>query len=581
MTASPENGRTAEEQRTLRFFDLFDRALARMQVNPAPMVLAGAVLMVIGIWVGLLSYLSFEKDAAYRNTEKLAGNLTRTFEEHSVRTIRGIDQTTMFVKREYERNGRKFDLGEYSRNGAILDQFFNLIVIAGPDGNLIMTNRPLPASNVADREHFRVHVEKDTGSLFISKPVLGRSSGKWSIQFTRRINTANGGFGGVVVTSLDPFYLTEFYRSVDLGDGGVAALVGMDGIVRARRVGNVTDIGQDISGGDVFKAVQKADVGTLLAYSKVDNLRRLYAFRKLPNYPFFVIVGISEDVIYAEYFEHSNLLRTIGGLMTVLIMVAALAVLLLLRNQERVQESLRKSEQEALSASRMKSEFLARMSHELRTPLNGILGFSEYLKDSVENPEHREFAATIHQAGNHLLSLVNATLDLAKIEAGRMDVSVKDEDLPALVQRAAAIHQAFAEQKGLRLGVTLDPALPARLLCDATKLVQVLNNLIHNAIKFTEQGGVTLSVSPRGTDILFSVHDTGPGIPAESQAVIFDRFRQLSSFATRTHEGSGLGLALAKELVELMGGRIWLESNAGEGATFLFTLPVKKFTGEP
>lgn len=541
--------------------------------NSAYSVVAIAALMILSLWAGLHYYIDFERRQTVHEAEQGLANYARAFGEHTVRTARVLDQTTMFVKREYEALGSRLDLERYGRDGVFLDQFYNLIVVIDEDGWVKLVNRPLPKSNVKDREHFQVHVAADTGQVFISKPVLGRSSGKWSIQFTRRINKSDGSFGGIVVTSLDPTYFTEFYKAVEFGNNGVVTLVGTDGIVRARHSAISSEIGQDISNTELFGKVAAADHGTYTATDPVDGIRRVYSYRRLKEYPLVVLVGSAESDILAEVDDHITLLHMLGGAITLLIILASAAVLTLLRNQAKVEASLRRSEQEALSSSRMKSEFLARMSHELRTPLNGILGFSEYLRDNSHEQEHREFAGTIHQAGNHLLSLVNATLDLAKIEAGKMEILRKPEHLEPLVRSTIAVHQPHAEKKGLDLVAEFEAGLPEMFHCDATKVVQIFNNLIHNAIKFTEQGRVTVAAARSGSGIRFSVTDTGPGIPPEQQPLLFDRFRQLDSFNTRSHEGSGLGLALAKELVELMGGQIGFTSAPGTGSSFHFTLP--------
>lgn len=542
--------------------------------NLLTVIKSGAVGLVIVLWVMLGIYLQHEKKTAVDQAIKLTANYTRAFEEHTVRTVRAVDQTTMFVKHEYERLGNRFDLASYTRDGVFLDKFYNLISVVGRDGWIVMTDRAVPNSNLSDREHVRVHINVDSGALFISKPVLGRSSGKWSIQFTRRINDADGRYGGVVVTSLDPNYFSDFYRSVDLGEQGLVALVGTDGIARARRTGNSSEAGQDLSGSELFRALERSPEGHYATASAIDGVQRYFSYRKLPNYPLVVVVGVPQSVALADYHEHRNLLLGIGVAVTLLLAAAAAAVLLLMRAQQRVNEALRSSEQAAQSHSKMKSEFIARMSHELRTPLNGILGFSEYLKDEIADPEHRECAATIHQAGNHLLSLVNTTLDLAKIEAGRMEIERKDHHLAEMIDRVVSIQRAFAGGKGLQLKYTIAAAVPKILCCDQTRLLQTLNNLVHNAIKFTGAGGVDVYVDRHPEGILFTIADTGTGIPTAAQSVIFDRFRQADTFATRRQEGSGLGLALAKELVELMGGRIWMKSRIGEGTVFYFTLPV-------
>jgi signal transduction histidine kinase len=563
-------------------FDLLTTRLGR-SVNAAWTVFGVCLALILSLWLGLYAYAAVDRASAYHDAERQTRNYARLLEEHASRTIRVLDQATVYVKSEFERIGPQIDLKQYAARGVFIDRFFNLIAIAGPDGWLITADRDLPRSNIADREHFKVHIADDTGKLFISRPVLGRSSGKWSIQFTRRLNNPDGSFAGVVVASLDPAYFTDFYRALDLGEGSVAQLAGSDGVLRARRGGiNDSSSGQDISQSELFRLTSKAESGSQTVPSPLDGVKRLYSFRNLKDYPVTTLVGLPETLVYADFYEHLTVLRMLAGLATALILRAALAVILVFNYQKNAQIALRKNEQDALSASRMKSEFIARMSHELRTPLNGILGFSEYLQSSSESAEHREFAATIHQAGHHLLSLVNTTLDLARIEAGRMEIVGRPEEVAQLVRNVTALHSSFAEGKGLSLVAELDPELPQQIICDATKLTQVLNNLVHNAIKFTPHGGVNLRVRPERGRLLFSVSDTGPGIPAEQQGLLFERFRQLDkAFTTRPHQGSGLGLALAKELVELMGGSIWLESAGGKGSSFFFSLPLRRRLSDP
>jgi len=574
MTPSPANLSPAVARST-RFEGVADWLGHHVSASWA--VLALCVGLLLALWIGIAVHMRVEKRSALENAERQVNNYARLLEEQTVRAVRVLDQTTVFVKTEYERLGKNFDLAGYAQRGVFLDRFFNLIIIAGPDGNIVAADRKLPPSNIADREHFKVHVEQESGQMFISKPVRGHSSGKWSVQFTRRINKADESFGGIVVASLDPNYFSAFYKSLDTGNGSVALLAGTDGIVRARRSDEDYTVGQDITNSELFKRVEQMPAGTYFARSVVDGTYRLYGYRKLREYPLIVLVGFAENEVYAEYNDHIRVMHVMGGIATLLILAMGLVLLLLIRNQERVQSALRASEREAVSASKMKSEFIARMAHDLRTPLNGILGFSEYLQTSQESPENREFAANIHQAGNHLLNLVNTTLDLAKIESGRMDIAGKPEELAPLVRRAVAMQRAFAESKQLALALETGEGLPTHLICDSTKLIQVLNNFVHNAIKFTETGGVTVRLKAENGRVVFAVSDTGPGLSSEQQAQLFQRFRQLvGNFDTRAHEGSGLGLALAKEMVELMGGTIRVDSKPGEGSTFSFSLPIRR-----
>lgn len=244
---------------------------------------------------------------------------------------------------------------------------------------------------------------------------------------------------------------------------------------------------------------------------------------------------------------------------------------------DSVEESFKRlddAREKAEEASRQKSAFLATMSHELRTPLNGILGFAELLKLELKNPSHQEYAAIIEQSGSHLLSLVNEILDLAKIESGEMVFQSAPTAIAVLVDECAALHRVPAESKGLRFGVHLADELPAQFPTDPVRLRQILNNLLSNAVKFTARGEISLAVSRIGNEIAFAVSDTGLGIPVESQETVFEKFKQLEHFLTREQGGTGLGLALVKQLVEHMGGRIALTSEVNVGSTFTVFLPL-------
>jgi signal transduction histidine kinase len=243
---------------------------------------------------------------------------------------------------------------------------------------------------------------------------------------------------------------------------------------------------------------------------------------------------------------------------------------------DSVQSSLEQSEaarRQAEENSKMKSDFVANVSHELRTPLNGILGFSEIILEDAKDTDTREFAQTIHQSGQHLLSVVNDMLDVAKIEAGHMTLEPTSVDIRALLDEVVLLHTNCAEQKGLRLQAELADNLPTRMHTDPTRLRQVINNLLSNAVKFTREGEVTLSARWTGQKLVIGVRDTGPGIAPQVQETVFERFRQATSFVTREHGGTGLGLSLVREFVKLMGGQLQLTSELGHGAYFEFSIP--------
>jgi signal transduction histidine kinase len=245
------------------------------------------------------------------------------------------------------------------------------------------------------------------------------------------------------------------------------------------------------------------------------------------------------------------------------------------RVKERTQE-LQTANLELEAASRHKSQFLASMSHELRTPLNAILGYTELIVDQIygEVPERiRDVLERVDKSGRHLLGLINDVLDLSKIEAGELTLSLSDYSMKEVVQTVITAVESLAAEKKLALKIAVAPDLsPGR--GDERRIVQVLLNLVGNAIKFTEVGEVRIQAQAADGAFLVSVSDTGSGIALGDQQKIFEEFQQIDDSATKTKGGTGLGLAIAKRIVEMHGGRIWVESTPGQGSTFWFTVPV-------
>jgi signal transduction histidine kinase len=245
-------------------------------------------------------------------------------------------------------------------------------------------------------------------------------------------------------------------------------------------------------------------------------------------------------------------------------------------NLNRTARKLRVLYEQLEAASRHKSQFLANTSHELRTPLNAILGYTELIQDGIYGevpPKIDEVLARVQASGRHLLGLINDVLDLSKIEAGQLALSLVNYSMPELVERVVLATGPLAGEKGLALKVLLQDDLPIGQ-GDDRRITQVLLNLVGNAIKFTEAGEVAVKVRAENGAFEVAVVDTGPGIAAEDQERVFEEFRQLDGSSTRTKGGTGLGLAISRKIVELHAGRLWVESELGRGSTFRFVLPI-------
>jgi signal transduction histidine kinase len=243
----------------------------------------------------------------------------------------------------------------------------------------------------------------------------------------------------------------------------------------------------------------------------------------------------------------------------------------------RLFEQIAQKSRELEIASQHKSQFVANMSHELRTPLAAILGYAELMQEGfyeAQGPKSLDALTRVRSNGKHLLGLINTVLDIAKIESGQFTLNMAEYAIESVVETVRSATESLAQNKKLTLKTEVAKSLPIGL-GDEQRLTQVLLNLVGNAIKFTDAGEMRVTAKAVNGNFAVSVADTGPGIPEQERTRIFEQFHQIDSSNTKAKGGTGLGLAIAKQIVEMHGGRIWVESTLGRGSTFLMELPTR------
>jgi signal transduction histidine kinase len=659
-----------------------------------------ALALIALTWVLALAVVQDGREKELASAQQTLFNLSRVSQEHAVRTLRAADQAIRFIEARYLAVGQQLNLAELVEQGVIDVSLFPQVGVIDAQGIYILSNRPIAQRlDLSDREHFKVHVATDTGELFVSKPVLGRATGQWSIQLTRRITRSDGSFGGVVVVSIAVDYFNRFYRDLQMGDHGLMALYGLDGIARARKAGPTEAAGTQALQSQAFERIRQGELqGFYTTRSVVDGVERVFHYRKVTDYP--LVVFAAQDT--AHVFEsHNSTQKTLwlgAAVVTALILGLAVALtryLYQLRRTFRIREHTQRQVEEhneqlntifqlspdgfvsfdhdqrirfvspavaqltgqdqpllglsesafsswlaglcapstpfagvaALRAQtqadaaaempvielakplrrmlkvgfrasnssqvsqivylrdvthevevdQMKSEFLATAAHELRTPMASILGYSEILLDAeFSSTDLHEFLITIHTNSKLMAKILEDLLDLARIEARRdQDFSYHPVQLNTLLP---ALVQDFQPPWGRSAPQLALPEEPVWLMADADKLRQALTNVLSNAYKYSPQGGpVDIKTSVQRlhalpAQVCIEIIDRGIGMTPAQLARICERFYRAD--ASGKTLGTGLGMSIAKEIVELHQGKLSFESTPEQGTCVRMCLPL-------
>ncbi len=575
----------------------------------------GSLGLMLCLWVAIILSNWSVRDSALHRAASSANNLAAAFCEEVKDTLDTINAAIDLTAREIRENPTNFTLDRWAKELPALARPAIYVTWVDKKGMLVSTTLKAGATGVdfSDREHIRVHFGDNDPGLFVSVPVIGRISGRETLQVTKRVNDAQGHILGILVYILSADELTGLHRSVDIGPRGVIALVGTDGRLRARYDGTPAGAPSAIKSDNAAiwpKSLIPSDSAepgiSIVTSDAIDHVSRIYGVAALPGYPLFVAAGLSLDDELADSRAHASRMIGIGVAASLLLTVMNILLLREIRQRNRreldlatqhgaleaartelmteqsklaaMNRDLIVSSEHAQAASLAKSQFLAQMSHELRTPLHAVIGFSELIAHHAGTLPQADqvvgYAQDITKSGRHLLELINSILDLSKVESGTATLTETIAPLTDVIADSMTTVRGRAEDGGVTLAIQLPEDAP-RIRGDTTRLRQIFINLLSNAVKFTPRGGaVTISARllPDGRyDV--SVADTGIGMTEAELAVAMEPFGQVENSLARSFEGTGLGLPLARRMIEMHGGSLALHSVKGVGTTVEVSFP--------
>lgn len=548
------------------------------RIDPAVLMLLIGPVMICFAWIVTVTQLNREHAHALAEGYRQANGLSRTFAELTQHSLDDLDHIVRVVREGY-------------RTGQSRDYIVQLLTSAGfrdPDSirvAVLDTSNRVLAGRAPDAPDWLAAV-LPRGERVVDRPMLStplRADGRHpdTVAFGRPILREDGTLAGNVVAFVRPEYILRKLRkinvepmarqfgTIDLGEHDIAALLGVDGRIRAALL---HDKPIPTAKWPLGPAIYRAANGYIRPRPspEMDAIPRLWSGGYLAEYEMMVVVGTSRHEALRE-FERRRRLYVIGtSAFTLCVGILTLMAAVLARRQRHTLQRLAASEREA---NELKSTFVAKISHDLRTPLNGILGFSELVKTTAGEAEQRQYGEYIHDSATHLLDLVNMILDLTKLRSGKLRLLLHEVDLRDIARSVSRTHSIVAEGKGLAYRLEIAEDFPATVVCDGVRIREVMNNLLHNAIKFTRVGHVALQLSAAEGRVIMRVSDTGIGMSDEAMRNLFVPFGEVSDPASQPQTGTGLGLVFSKELVVLHGGEIHVDSRQGQGTTVTFWIP--------
>ncbi|MFN4281123.1 MAG: ATP-binding protein [Alphaproteobacteria bacterium] len=560
---------------------------------PRFLVVSGAALLT-GILAILAVAVVWLRDQALSDSETRLAQLNLALAEQVERSFGAIET----VQRTIASVAQRGDLFEPATRAGmhtyLASQTAGLpqvraFLVMDRDGDLVIdsTSAEPRAYNGADRENFQVLKSGEQGDLHIGAPLFGRLTQQWLFTVSRRLEGPDGEFSGIVTGNVDLAYFVEFFGAMKLGEDGTISLWRKDGAYLLGSPLNEPMLGRILDQGPIHKEfLPHVAAAVLRAPSPIDGTDRMISFHALKDYQAFVVVSRGMDAVLAPWVRQTAALALFAGLSILVLGGFGYVLLRMAQAQDRLlleaheaRAAAEHSAKVAEEANRLKSRFFAGVSHDLRTPLNAIAGFSDLLLSGhggALSDKTREYVADIRQSGRHLLELLNELLDMAKIEAGRMTLVEDRFALRSLIAECVRLSAPLAAKAGVQVKTAGETDFGLR--ADQTRLRQILFNLLSNAIKFTPEGGHVEIAASRAADgsLRVAVTDNGIGMDKAGIAAALEPFGQVDNGFTRHSQGTGLGLPMAKALIELHGGWLEIKSAPGKGSSFTMVLPAER-----
>ncbi len=540
------------------------------------------VVLIAIVWTAVFAQIEIDRQTTIDKAVTQNSNLVKAFEEHTIRTIKGIDAATLFIAHEYARLGMKIDIASYIKDTYIDGMLFTNIGVSNERGDMLASSQLRSgAINIADREYFKIHIPHDSKGLFFSKPVQSRITGNWTFPMSRRISKPDGGFGGIVSVAVDPRYFSDFYQKAELGEKGVVDLIGRDGISRARRDGTTASVGFDHKDANLLKVSRIDPVGNILTRGIADGTPRYVSYRVLQNYPLIIIVGTSQAEVLAPHMQRKQQYVWAAIMVCLFIVLMGWLLMLAVTRQQRATDALARinTELETRVASRTAeleaanselNSFSYTIAHDLRAPVRAIGGYSSIVLRDNENKLDKSTVGYLRRVvagAEHLGELIDDLLNMARLS--RLEMRRQELSFSELAARAVqSLKQAFPERG---VDISIQPGISIN--GDPGLMRALLDNLIGNAWKYTGKTSaaqIAIGVENHNGQSVYFVRDNGAGFDMQYVHKLFAPFQRLHH--RDEFEGTGIGLATVKRILDRHGGRIWLESAINAGTAVFFTV---------